>query len=385
MESPRKHFFRDAFPDFWYDVGGREYAIFGVDLMERQQIAAVRSAAAQAWQILTRVVPVMRAMPEEALRAIGIPESALRVCRSIDPMTGEGLVARFDFALTPDGPRVLECNAETPFFLWESYEIAGAAARLFGFGDPNENALAALRSALARAVGPGAPRVAVTAYNTTREDWFSAVFASRIASEALGRRVDVVPVHELCVSGGALRDGRGVAIDVLWRLYALEHFAADRDGPKLFDLVERGALRLINPASALLLQNKAALAIVWDLGQRGAWFDAQERVAIARLFLPTYLDSPTDDDVYVRKPVLGREGNSIAIVRGTQTLAEAVARDYRAQPVVYQKFVPLREGHGGKTIVTCFVVDGMPGAVGMRVGGPITDAHARFVPIGVPA
>jgi glutathionylspermidine synthase len=278
---------------------------------------------------------------------------------------------------------VLELNAETPFFLWESHEIAGATARALGFGDPNEDALPVLRAAIARAVGPGRPRVAVTAYNTWREDWFSAVFAARVASEALGRSVDAVPLHELRVAAGALRDADGCAIDVLWRFYPLEHFAADREGKALFELIERGALRIINPPSALLLQNKAALAIIWDLAARGVWFDAAERAIVSDRFLPTYLDAPLGDDVYVRKPVLGREGNSVSFVRAGAPIVSSTTRDYSAQPAVYQRFVALPELRGGNAIATCFVVDGQPSAVALRVGGLITDGLAQLIPIGL--
>jgi len=333
---------------------------------------------------MTRVSPVLRALGDEQLIAIGIPRAALRVCRLSDPALGESIVARFDFAWTDDGPKVLELNAETPFFLWESHEIAGATARAFGFDDPNATSQAALRAAIARAAGGrDGSRVAVTAYNTWREDWFSAVFAAHVASEAIGRNVDVVPLHELRVSRGALRDAAGGAIDVLWRFYPLEHFASDVAGPALFDLLEAGALRLINPPSALLLQNKAALAVVWELAERGVWFDRRERATIARLFLPTFLDAPRDAEPYVRKPVLGREGNSVAIVRGAATLAASAACDYGSQPAVYQRFVALPDIHGGKAIATCFVTDGVPGAVALRVGGVITDGRARFVPLGM--
>jgi glutathionylspermidine synthase len=190
-------------------------------------------------------------------------------------------------------------------------------------------------------------------------------------------------LHELHVAGGALRDAAGVPIDVLWRFYPLEHVATDVGGSQLFELLERGTLRLINPPAALLLQNKAALAIVWDLAERGVWFDAQERATIARFFLPTFLELPGDGAVYVRKPVLGREGNSVSIVRGVTTLVASASNDYRLQPAVYQKYVTLPEMHGGRAIATCFVIDSKPGAVALRIGGAITDAHARFVALGV--
>ena len=37
-------------------------------------------------------------------------------------------------------------------------------------------------------------------------------------------------------------------------------------------------------------------------------------------------------------------------------------------------------GYGHATH-TCFVVDGVAGAIGMRVGAPITDAWSRFMPL----
>jgi glutathionylspermidine synthase len=384
VDSSRAQFYRQHFPDFWSDVGGEPYAMFEVHALDRRCIDEIRRAAADAWHIFARVAPVLRALPDDELLAIGIPATALRACRLRDRADGEGCLARFDLALTADGPKVLELNAETPMFLWESYEIAGAAAQALGFADANDGSLATLRAALRRRIGTDAgKRVAVTAYNTWREDWFSATFAARVASEALGRPVDVIPLHELRVADNALRDPNGAPIDVLWRFYPLEQMATDRDGPKLFELLERGALTLINPASSLLLQNKATQAIIWGLAQSAVWFDPAERTTISRLFLPTFLDQPTDDGVYVRKPVFGREGSSIAIVRGSETIAQSPGRKYLAQPAVYQQFVELPRLAGGTAIVTCFVLDGVPGPIALRVGDLITDGHSRFVPIGI--
>ncbi len=257
-------------------------------------------------------------------------------------------------------------------------------AAALGYGDPNAGTRERLRAAIVRAAGPDPTRrVAVAAYNTWREDLFTAAFAARVAAEGLGRSVDVVPLHELRVGHDALRDGAGRRIDVLWRIYPLEQLAFDRDGPRLLELVDAGRLRLINPPGSLLLQNKAAQAIVWGLAQHGTWFDDAERAIVERRFLPTFLDQPDDDDVYVRKPVLGREGSCIAIVRGRSVLATSPGGKYWQQPAVFQKHVTLPTTHGGRFIATCFVIDGIPGAVALRVGGEITDGHARFLPIGL--
>jgi glutathionylspermidine synthase len=93
-------------------------------------------------------------------------------------------------------------------------------------------------------------------------------------------------------------------------------------------LLERGTLRVINPATSVLLQNKATQAVIWELAQHGGWFNAIESETIKRVFLPTFLDQPPDDGVYVRKPVFGREGSSIAVVRGAHVLAQSPGRKY---------------------------------------------------------
>jgi hypothetical protein len=37
----------------------------------------------------------------------------------------------------------------------------------------------------------------------------------------------------------------------------------------------------------------------------------------------------------------------------------------------------------GEELTTCFVVAGQASAVGMRIGGPVTDSWSHFAPVGV--
>ena len=154
-----------------------------------------------------------------------------------------------------------------------------------------------------------------------------------------------------------------------------------------------GACRLLNPPSALVLQSKATQALIWGLYERGEFFDERDRDAIRRLFLPTFLDRPDDGAAYVRKPVFGREGLGVAILdaSGAEIAHGERAALYEQQPAVYQRFVEaprrlVRRVDGieveGEELMTCFVVAGEPSAVGMRVGGPVTDARSYFAPLG---
>ncbi len=357
-------------------------------------VGALRAAAGEAWAIYARVAPLLRALPDEGLAALGIPAAAYEVVRLHDARAGETLVARFDFLREGDAFRVVELNAETPFFLVESYREQGPRALAAGYADPNAGEADALADALAAALEPLAPgaRVGVTATNVHREDIGTALFLRDLIAARVAAEVAYVPVHELDVVDGAVCDAHG-PLDVLYRCYPLEHFAADAGGPALFEAVARGACRLLNPPAALLLQSKATQALIWGLAEQGAYFDAGERAAIERVFLPTYLDRPDDGAWYVRKPVLGREGGGVSILDGRgEVVAQGAGRGFGDQPCVYQRYVaaPTRRvalGDGtavdGTELLTCFVVAGRPGAVGLRIGGPVTDASSYFAPLGL--
>jgi glutathionylspermidine synthase len=383
---------------FWDTLGGRPYALPDVVRVDAATVDALRAAAADAWAIYARVAPLLRALPDDGLAALGIPAAAYEVVRLHDPLAGETLVARFDFLREGDAFRVVELNAETPFFLVESYREQGRRARAAGYADPNAGERDVLADALAAALGPLAPasRIGVVASNAYREDIGTALFLRDLLAERAAvhgaAEVAFVPVHQLAVEGGRVGDARG-PLDVLYRCYPLEHVAADPGGPALFEAVARGACRLLNPPSALPLQSKATQALIWGLAEQGALFDERERAAIERVFLPTYLDRPDDGGWYVRKPVLGREGGGVAILDGRgEVVAQGAGRGFGDQPCVFQRYVaaPTRRvalGDGtvfdGTELLTCFVVAGRPGAVGMRVGGAVTDAGSYFAPLGV--
>jgi len=347
--------------------------------------------------VYTRVAPLLRALPDEGLSALGIPAAAHDVVRLRDESAGETLVGRFDLLRDEDGAyRVVELNAETPFFIVESFVESGRRAREAGFRDPNEGELERLGDALRDALEPLAPgaRIGIVATNVYREDVGTACRLRDLIASRVHAEVVFVPVHELAVDDGAVYDADG-RLDVLYRCYPLEHFAADPDGGLLFDAVLCGACRLLNPPSALALQSKATQALIWGLYERGELFDERQRTAIARSFLPTYLDRPDDGESYVRKPVLGREGIGVTILDGAGgevARGERAPRAYGEQPAVFQRYVRaprrrVRRADGieidGEELTTCFVVAGRASAVGMRIGGPVTDAWSYFAPVGV--
>ncbi len=381
---------------FWERFEGHPYALPDAVVLAAADVDAIRAAAHDAWAIYARVAPLLRALPDEGLHELGIPAAAYDVVRLRDERAGPTLVARFDFLRDGDTYRVVELNAETPFFVVESFVENGLRARAAGLRDPNAGEYDQLGDAIAAALEPlgAGARVGVVATNVYREDVGTACMLRDLIAPRVRAEVAFVPVHELDVVDGEVFGACG-RLDVLYRCYPLEHFAADPGGAALFDAVARGACRLLNPPSALLLQSKAAQALIWGLYERGEFFDAAERDVIARTFLPTYLDRPDDGAAYVRKPVLGREGIGVAIL---DAAGDEVARGDRAvpaiaeQPVVFQRYVRaprrrVRRTDGsvldGEELTTCFVVAGRPSAIGMRIGGAVIDSWSHFAPLGV--
>lgn len=380
---------------FWESYEGHPYALPDPVVLSEGEVAAIRAAAREAWTIFTRVAPLLRALPDEGLDALGVPPAAYDVVRLHDPRAGETLIGRFDLLRDGETLRVVELNAETPFFMVESFVESGRRARAAGLRDANAGERDRLARAFAAALEPLEPgaRIGIVATNVYREDAGTAmflrdVFASRVAAEVV-----FVPIHELAVIDGEVCDVDGV-LDVLYRCYPLEHFATDEDGPGLFDAVRRGACRVLNPPSALLLQSKATQALIWGLYEHREFFSSAERDAIERYFIPTYLDRPDDGATYVRKPVFGREGLGVVILddAGREIAHGEHAEHYDAQPAVYQRFVDapvrrVRRADGveldGTELLTCFIVGGEPSAIGMRIGGPVTDSRSYFAPIGV--
>jgi glutathionylspermidine synthase len=381
---------------FWESYEGHPYALPDVVVLDAAEVDAIRSAARDAWSVYQRVAPLLHALPDAGLHALGIPAAACAVVRLCDQRAGETLVARFDFVRDAGRYRVLELNAETPFFLVESFVESGRRARAAGLRDPNAGEFERLGDALAAALAPLAAgaRVGVVATNVYREDVGTAYVLRDLIAARVAAEVVFVPIHELAVVDGVVCDEHG-PLDVLYRCYPLEHLAADPDGPALFEAVEHGTCRLLNPPSALLLQSKATQALIWGLYEQGQLFDARERDAIARLFLPTYLDRPDDGETYVRKPVFGREGLGVAILDPTGAEiahGELGEPAYDRQPMVFQRYAQaprrrVRRADGaefdGLELTTCFVVAGQPSAIGMRVGGPVTDTRSHFAPLGV--
>lgn len=379
LEKRYPHFIKDKVSD---------YVLLDVLVVDHEFIDRIRDCSRRAYDIYKKVTDLIRTYPDDILLGMGIPENTLGIVRMAYKGLEPCVVGRFDFILTEDGPKVIEFNAQTPYILCEGHRICGDVVSFSGFLDPNEHAEAYLESALSKAVlSVGENTQFVVTGHSDKEDDATARYATTVAERA-GKNVRFAPIQNLRLQDDGLYDSVG-KIDLLYSFYPLELFSLDSGGPKLFKLIEDQKLTIINPPLSLIMQTKATMAFIWAFYERGLLFTDEEKQDVEKIFLPTYALLPDDFLEYVEKPVLGREGNTVSIIRRNGDIDRAKNRTFSEQGMVYQRRVDIptiviNTLRGAKTchaITTCFVVNGQPTAVQMRVGNEITDVNAHCLPL----
>ncbi|MBD2329653.1 glutathionylspermidine synthase family protein [Alkalinema sp. FACHB-956] len=395
MGNERRAFFeqyRDSFS--WYEP--QDYAYYGVIPVEPSLIEAIQQAAQAVWQVLLSAGSVMQGFSDEQLLAYGYFPETFDLLRST---AQPPFIARCDFAVTPEGIYLLECNAEVATFIVETFKMNGLVARHFGYDDPNAHSEQILRDGLndylklaAAAIGKDLENcnVIFAAIGDAPEDVGTAEYLASLSQHPAW----FCPIESISMDETAAYDDEDEPIDILYRVYPTEWMIEDRDpqtGDSLWaalePLVFDRKLALINPVNCMVLQNKALLALSTELyGQQN---DSALSQTVQRHFLPTYMTPDALKPPYVAKPTFGREGSEVEIVKGTeQATLFNPAPEYAVFPKVYQQYVEMPvlelEGKTYSQQFSCFLVNGQPTGVAVRVGDLVINNLAKFVPIGYP-
>lgn len=411
-ESKRELFYGPLRNDYWPELYGEEYSLYDVHLFNQQEVEEIRTAAERIDKIYTKFWTHLRTVGDEVLLQLDIPKEVLEFVR-LKTLEAPAVIRRVDLIKTPTGYVHCEVNWDTPTFIKELFSINGLICNEFGVENPNkgmeEKLASSIRNNVAEAFqsigGKGIPKVVFSSHSDNQEDFLTSKYLHEIAGI---ENSEVIGLDELSVDEEGLYDSNGVKIDVLYRqTYPIEHMVNDIDvidgieynsGLRIMNLVKEGKLGMINPPSAFLLQSKAVQAAIWTVFENHElfpFFTDIERAWIKKYFLPTYLEEDTfleNNEMFVKKPSFGREGDTIEIFDGENNLIEAEKqRNYTDSIPVYQKFVELPQTtmktlNGYKTshiLVGCFVIDGEGSAMGIRAGGQITGNMSVFLPVGL--
>ncbi len=329
-------------------------------------------------------------------------------------------ISRLDFVKDLQGCyKLVEINSDTPCALPETFYANKVAEKYFSKqynlslasrsdgGELAEPFLRLLKQP--KYANKDVVRLVFAADKSYSEDWANAKFIYERVQQVLRERIissqpfvcRLVGLEELIVHDDGVYVPNEVfkkedKIDILYRLHPLELLMDDESadgypvGLKLMELANFGAVDLVNPVKAIVLQNKALLALAWYLYQHRLFWTPQEEELLGAHLTPTYLDSkPLAGRRYIKKPIFGREGAGIAIVEADGALSYE-AEECDDCDLIYQQFIASADGQQeadngevtGKYTYSCFVIDGKASETFVRLQpGEITGVEAYFVPV----
>lgn len=402
----RQDFYK-GIPEFWHDLYDMEYALLDIKMESRDTIASIREASQRVYAIYHKTADLLRELENDTLLELGFPEESLSYIR-LKTISQECIIGRFDFVVREGEIKLLEFNSDTPTFIKELYHVNEKVCEYFGCPNPNEQLEGQLAKELKRSLlsswkslqREGEAKIVFTSHRDHEEDYLTTKYIQTLA----GVPSEYVSLDQLQIRDDGLYTPKGERIDILYRqTYPIEHLVDDKDplteenvGQELMEMVVEKKLAILNPPSSFLLQSKGVQALIWGLHEEGsAFYTDEEHHWIERYFLPTYLDPEQFEETgmtYVQKPAFGREGDTVKIIESTgKILLEDKKETYKQSLPIYQKFVPLpvstiTTDDGKKDVslmVGSFIINGRPGAIGIRAGNAITDNESYFLPVGL--
>jgi glutathionylspermidine synthase len=368
------HTLDDGSP-YWDETAYWEFSAAEIDRLEAATAELQRLALAAGDAILD----------QDRLAQMGIPATAVPAIRAAWNSEPPALYGRLDLAYDGQTIKLLEYNADTPTGLVES-----AVAQWYWLRDcfPDADQFNSIHEKLVAKWKDLKDYVSAPVYfadSGSEEDRMTVSYL-RDTAEQGGLKTRHIAMREI---GWDAKRSSFVDLDrnimkTLFKLYPWEWLLSEPFGPQALstlppasaleqygprkDRRSWGSMLLIEPIWKMLWSNKALLAILWELNPGH------------ELLLPAFLDGPRELASYVRKPILGREGSGIAVVRDGFTV-EGTLTGENPQGYVYQKLAPLAAAAGKTAVLGSWLVDGEPCGMGIREStGLVTNNTSRFVP-----
>ncbi len=162
-------------------------------------------------------------------------------------------------------------------------------------------------------------------------------------------------------------DNDDIRIRTLFKLYPWEWMLEEKFGGNVLESLEH--TQWIEPVWKMVLANKGILAILWEMFPTSPYL------------VPAHIGSPASMSHYVKKPLCGREGEEVSIIRNGAVEFSAATTEGESQPFVFQELCNIPDFEGNRPVIGSWIIDGVSRGIGVRESdGPVTDDLARFVP-----
>jgi glutathionylspermidine synthase len=368
------HTLADGSP-YWNETAYWEFSAAEIDRLEAATAEIQRLALAAGDAILD----------QGRLAQMKIPAAAAAAIRAAWNSEPPALYGRLDLAYDGNSIKLLEYNADTPTGLVEAavaqwYWLQDCFPDADQFNSLHEKLLAKWKDLKSYATSP-----VYFAESGSEEDRMTVSYL-RDTAEQGGLRTRHIAMHEIGWDSkrSCFVDLDNQMMGTLFKLYPWEWLLNEPFGPQALSTLPPasplheygprndrrmwGSMLWIEPIWKMLWSNKALLAILWDLNPGH------------ELLLPAYLDGPRNLGSYVRKPLFGREGSGIAVVRDGVAVEGALTGE-DAQGYVYQALAPMATSAGKVAVFGSWLVDGEPAGLGIRESsGLVTNNTSCFVP-----
>lgn len=340
---------------YWDESACYQFTAAEIDLIERATYALDAMCLEAVEYVLT----------ERRFKPFQIPEYFHDYIVQSWETDTQTLYGRFDLAYSGEGPpKLLEYNADTPTALLEAavvqwYWLKDLHADADQYNSIHEQMIKAW-SAIREEMGG---RVTFSSLAGHVEDYMTVTYLRDTAVQA-GLETAYLPVEEIgwAAPRGVFVDRDEQPLETVFKLYPWEWMLRDEFGVHLLS----SRTRWLEPPWKMLLSNKAILAVLWDLFPDSPYL-------LRAAFEPL-------GQTYVRKPIRGREGANVAVVRDGAVLVEAEG-PYGDEPCVYQELAALPVFDGNLPVLGSWMVNGYACGLGIREDqGPITQNTSRFVP-----
>ena len=307
------------------------------------------------------------------MRRLKIPEFAFDVIRASWMRRDPSLYGRFDFVY--DGksdPKLLEFSADTPTSLYESsvvqwHWLQSQIAR--GELPQDADQFNSLHEKLVARLGEISQgrSLHLCCMSKSAEDAGTTNYLAECAREA-GLASKLLDMSGIGLRGEGFVDPDRRKIELLFKLYPWEWMFADPFGKS----PAVGRTRFVEPPWRMILSNKGALALLWDMapGQKN--------------LLPCYFeDDPRVKGLgahYARKPLYSREGADVELVDAGH-ISRGDTNGYGREGHVRQALCPLPIFEGRRPVLGCWLVGDAPAGLGIREDRAlITSNRSRFAP-----
>lgn len=346
-------------------------------LLPESEADALLEAADTLYDMMVRSVP--ENLPDAFLQILGIPENLWTIVRqSWNDDRNWHLYGRFDLAQTPEGPKLLEFNADTATSIPETAVVQWAS--LAAAGKKEANQYSGLYEALVeqfrswRMLNDDLPPALLLTYlGGSAEDESNCSVLAQAAKEA-GFDPHMCSADLISVATEGAERGVWAQVEneqwqqfpFLFKLLPWEQIAWEEPElcTSLTQLSSSRTVTIANPAYTLLFQSKGMLAWLWK----------------AYPYHPLLLEADLEPltGKYIRKPYFGREGQSIEVVdKGRVT---KVRGEYDKQQQVYQRWCDLPEDNNGYQYQAGVFWAGEGCAIGFRREKGIITNLSQFVP-----